>query len=69
MFSSKPAYTPDELANYISRIETLERLRDKALQNSRLIKDDHYMDEYLRYTENIRVAQQVLNVMLQKVNK
>lgn len=69
MLSRKPPYTPDELANYISRMETLERLRDKALQNSRLLKDDHYMDEYLRYTENIRVAQQVLNVMLGKVAK
>lgn len=33
MMFNRPAYTPDELGQYIQRIETLDRLVEKAKRN------------------------------------
>lgn len=69
LLGKSKGYTPDEIAHYIARIETLDRLRDKALQAHRLLKDQRYKDEYDRYCENIRIAQIVLQKILTKVHK
>lgn len=67
--TNRPIYSPDELANYIARIETLDRLADKSLQNHRLLRDDRYKAQHDGYMMSILVAQRALQAMLGKVSR
>jgi hypothetical protein len=70
MFRSKPPYTVEELAKYVERLETLDRLAEKAKRN--WIgggQNQVEQDVYLGYVKTLTVAQETYQRMLQKVNR
>jgi len=56
----------DEIDIYTSSLKELASLRDKALQNHRMLKDDMYLTEYKLYGQGIHTAQLVLVTLLKK---
>jgi len=56
----------DEIDVYTNTLKELASLRDKALQNHRMLKDDMYLNEYKLYGQGIHTAQLVLVTLLKK---
>lgn len=69
---NKPKYTTEDVSNLTQDIATLTKLRDKAIQDSRLYSNENkagYEQEAKAYTMQIVSAQKVLQFILDKLER